>query len=65
MVAEYPKMKTTTVNGVTVPLRYPDNHAAGGKIIIFNSKADEEAFNASGVTGIAIADPEHPKGKGR
>ena len=57
---QYPKMATSTVGTQILPLRWPDSHPKGGTIIIFNSKVEEDGYNANPI-GIAVVDPEHPK----
>lgn len=61
MPDQYPKM--LIVNGQ--PQLWPDNHPKGGTIIIFKSKADEEAYNASNVTPVPVParKTENPKQK--
>jgi hypothetical protein len=59
--AAYPKMATTVVGIKTFPLRWPDSHVRGGQLIIFNSKNEEDGYNAGSVVGIAVVDHEHPK----
>jgi hypothetical protein len=58
---QYPKMATTTDGNRILPLRWPDSHVKGGTLIIFNSKAEEDGYNAGSVVGIAVVDAEHPK----
>jgi hypothetical protein len=58
---EYPKMATTTVGNRTVPLRWPDSHPKGGTLIVFNSRVEEDGYNAGSVVGVAVVDSEHPK----
>jgi hypothetical protein len=61
MPDQYPKMATTTVGTQILPLRWPDTHAKGGTIIIFNNKTDEDGYNNGSVVGVAVVNPEHPK----